>query len=150
MTTIIDDTIGRLRKIFAVLFIIAAALFVGDVIAHKTIISIEPPLFSLKTWGYFLFVISLITGVGVPILLRANFQKNAARTKLATIEGYNKLQQLLLVSVFISCISADAAYFFPVHIFYLYGAFFSCLYGIYSVIPYRKKIAAEMKFYNLI
>lgn len=150
MNSILEDILSGLRKLFAIYFVIAALFFIVDVVFHYTVVSVEPPLFSLKTWGYFLFIISIFAGVGIPILLRSNFQKNAAKTRIATMEGYHRLQRQLMLSVFISCISADIAYLFPVQLLYLYGAFFSCLYGIYSVIPYRKKIAAELKFYKLV
>lgn len=149
MSEIIDDIVGGLKKTFTVTVVIAAAFFVLDVVVHKTIVSVEAPLVSLKTWGYFLFIISIFTGVGMPIFLRSSYHRKSAENKIATIEGFRQLQHRLLISVFISCISADIAYLFPVQILYLYGAFFSCIYGIYSVIPYRKKIAAELKFYKL-
>ncbi|MDC7226833.1 MAG: hypothetical protein PQJ61_08705 [Spirochaetales bacterium] len=150
MSSILDQTIGILKKRFVLYIAVAAFLFLGDVVFHYTAVAIKPPLFSTKTWGYFMFVIALFSGVGVPIFLRSSFQRNAAKTGIAKLDGYQRLQSLLMFSVFISCIASDIAYFFPVQTFYLYGAFFSCLYGIYSVIPYRKKIAAEMKFYKLI
>ena len=149
MSSKIDEVVGKLRKTFIIYVVIAALLFIGDVVFHYLAEPIESPLFSLKTWGYFMFIISLFCGVGIPILLRANFQKISAKNGIAEIEGYLGLQMKLLLSVFISCISAVIAYFFPVQLLYLYGAFFSCLYGIYSVIPYKKKIAAEMRFYKL-
>ena len=150
MNSILDSTLSGLKKRFAVYFSISAVLFIFDVIVHYLFSSVTPPVFGLRTWGYFMFVISLIGGVGAPILLRLNFQKNASKVKMTTIEGYNRLQNMLLLSVFISSISAVIAYLFPVQLLYLYGSFFSCLYGIYSVIPYKKKIAAELRFYKLI
>ncbi len=150
MNSILDETVSRLKKTFAAYIIIAAVLFVLDIIIHKIFPPVEPPVLNLRTWGYFMFVISLFGGIGAPILLRLNFQKNAAKTKIATLDGYIRLQKMLFLSIFISCVSAVIAYLFPVQIFYLYGAFFSTLYGIYSVIPYKKKIGAEMRFYKLI
>ena len=150
MSSILEDTLARLKKRFSVYIAVPAVIFVFDIIIHHFNIYVSPPLGSLKTWGYFLFVISLTGGIAAPILLRLNFQRNAAKTKIATVEGYNRLQNMLMLSVLISGISADIAYIFPVQIFYLYGAFFSCLYGIYSVIPFRKKIAAELRFYKLV
>ncbi|MDC7125798.1 MAG: hypothetical protein PQJ46_09530, partial [Spirochaetales bacterium] len=120
MSDILTSTLKKLKKLFIVYLAIAVLLFAFDIVFHKFCAPVTPLFFSLKLWGYFLFVISLITGVAVPILLRTNFHKHASITGIATLEGYLRLQKLLLFSAFISTLAADIAYFFPVNSVYLY------------------------------
>ena len=150
MAEILDLVIRRIKKTFMVFIIPVLILFAGVALLHQRIKTVTPSLINLKLTGVLVFIISFLCGVGVPILLRIAFQKKAAGIKKAVVDDYEDLQRKLIISVFISCLSAVAGYVFPVSTLYLYGAFFSCLYGVYSVLPYRRKIAGEMKFYHLI
>jgi len=149
-----EDNVGNLLKkiriIFRIMIGIAIVFFIMNIFIHYLLkISVVPPFGSLFSWGLGLFIVSVITGVALPILMRTFFHSRAYRKKNAHFADYIVLQKRIMIVSLLSAIPANCAYLFLVPKLYLYGSVIAGLYGIYSSIPSEKKIAGELKYYGL-
>jgi hypothetical protein len=140
------------RKLF---WIFGAAItpvvlfFVADVVIHQMRIQVSLPFGTPRLWGIAVLILSVLCGVALPILLRAGFQTRASRKRSVGIEEYTSLQVLLTVLSMVAALLACVAYLFLFPKLYLYGSVLAGLYGIYSSIPSRRKIASELRYYGL-
>jgi hypothetical protein len=140
------------RKLWTI-FIIQCGLifliFLSIFFLHQSKISVNPPWFTLRVWGIIILVLSVSFGVAVPVLIRTYFHSKAVKSKNADFDNFSKLHcRLILVSLsgsFFACF----AYLFIVPEFHLGASVLAGLYGIYSAIPVRKKLKAELNYYGL-
>lgn len=128
----------------------ASIFFIITILIHYYLkISVSPPFGSLFFWGLSLFLLSVITGIALPILMRTLFHSRAFKEKNAHFTDYTILQQRIMIISLASTLPANCAYLFLIPNLYLYGSVIAALYGIYSSIPSGKKIAGELKYYGL-
>jgi hypothetical protein len=138
----------RLTKSFWIMLSPVIVLFVLSFLAHLGPISVVPP-HSLRAWGIVLLVLSVTLCVALPILLRSLFHERAVRRKTVEYWRYERFQVRQLAIVVSGAAFAGLAYLFIVPKLHLYGSVLAALYGIYSVVPARKKFAGEMKYYQI-
>ena len=124
-------------------------LFGLDVLLHQLQVEVAPPVGSLRLWGIVLLILSVGCGIALPILMRTLFQSRAAKKKSVSFEEYQRFILALTLVALSAALLADIAYLFVVPKLYLYGSVLAGLYGIYSAIPSRRKISAELKYYGL-
>ncbi len=141
--------IRRLYWIFGVAITPVVLFFVADVVIHQTGIQVTLPFGTPRLWGIAVLILSVLCGAALPILMRAGFQTRAAGTQSVGIEEYMSLQMRLIVLSMIAALLACVAYLFLLPKLYLYGSVLAGLYGIYSAIPTRRKINAELRYYGL-
>jgi len=140
----------KMQIIFWIMTGIALVFFIINLIIHYQLkLSVKPPFGSLMVWGLFLFIISVVAGIALPILLRTLFHSRAHKEKKAQFPGYAVLQERIMVISLLSAIPANIAYLYLVPKLYLYGSVIAALYGIYSSLPSKKKITGELKYYGL-
>ncbi|MBN2531828.1 MAG: hypothetical protein JXB88_02990 [Spirochaetales bacterium] len=150
MEEIILKLLKKLRIIFWIITGGAIVFFSITIITHYLAkITVSPPFGSLMIWGLFLFIMSVITGVAIPILLRTFFHSRVYKKKSASFQDYAHLQQYNMIISLLSTLPANLAYLFLVPKLYLYGSVIAALYGIYSSLPSVKKIAGELKYYAI-
>jgi hypothetical protein len=142
--------IGRsLNRLFWVLTVLAIAFLGLGYLLHKSNITIQAPFGSLRAWGIFLLVLSVILGVALPILLRTLFNKRAVEEKHVELVLFLAHQKRLVVVSVSAAYAACIAYLFLVPNLYLYGSVLAGLYGIYSAIPSERKLKGELRYYGL-
>ena len=144
-----DILIKRLRKIFWILASVAAALFGVDFLLFMLKISIVFPGIPIGVLGLVLLMLSVFFGVAFPILIRTLFQTRAAKRKQVGFREMESFQVKLVVIPFIAAYAADMACLFIVPDVHLYGSVLCALYGIYSALPVRRKILADLNYYGL-
>jgi uncharacterized membrane protein YesL len=149
-----EERVQKLLKKMQILFWImtgaAFIFFLINILIHYQLkLSVSPPFGSLKIWGLCLFIISVITGIALPVLLRTFFHSRAHKKKSARFPDFVILQQRIIIISLLSTLPANIAYLYLVPKLYLYGSVIAALYGIYSSLPSRKKITGELKYYGL-
>lgn len=144
----VDKLTKKLIKVFVLLLLPALALFVLAYIGHRTGLRVAAPG-NLKVWGIVLLLLSVILSVALPILLRAVFHDRSARRKLVEYWQYERFQVRQMAVTLAGAVFAGLAYLLLVPRFHLYGSVLAALYGVYSVLPARRKLAGEMKYYKI-
>jgi predicted secreted protein len=112
-------------------------------------ITIQVPFGSLRVWGIFLLVVSVLLGVAIPVLFRTMFNKRAVDAKYVAPAAFVGHQKRLVVISISAAYVAGLAYLLVVPNLYLYGSVLAGLYGIYSAIPSERKLEGELRFYGL-
>jgi len=141
--------IKKLYWIFAGTITPVVLFFAADVVMHQMGIRVMLPFGSPRLWGITVLILSVLCGAALPILMRSAFQTRAAGARSVGIEEYASLQVRLIVISMIAALPACVAYLFVLPKLYLYGSVLAGLYGIYSSIPSRRKINAELRYYGL-
>jgi len=142
--------IGRsLNRLFWVLTVVAVAFLGVGFLLHKMTITIQAPFGSLRAWGIFLLVLSVILGVALPILIRTMFNKRAVDAKRVSLAAFVAHQKRVVVVSVSAAYTAGIAYLLMLPNLYLYGSVLAGLYGIYSAIPSERKLKGELRFYGL-
>ncbi len=144
-----DRLIRKLSWIFGAAITPVVLFFAADVVIHQMRIQVSLPFGTPRLWGIAVLILSVLCGAALPILMRAGFQTWAAGTRSVGIEEYANLQARLIVLSMIAALLACVAYLFLLPKLYLYGSVLAGLYGIYSAIPTRRKINAELRYYGL-
>lgn len=139
----------KMTRAFSILCGAAALFFIIIFFLHRQEIAVTPPFWSPWTWGVVLMVLSVAFGVALPILIRTLFHSRAVRNKRVEFWRYEKLQINLIIISVLGAFFACFAYLFLVAKFHLGASVLAGLYGIYSAIPVRRKLAADMKYYGL-
>ena len=139
----------KMRLVFCILCGAETLFFIFIFFLHRQEISVTPPFLSLWTWGFVLLVLSVTFGVALPILMRTLFHSQAARDKKVEFWRYEMLQLSLIIISLLGAFFACFAYLFLVPEFHLGASVLAGLYGIYSAIPNRRKITAELNYYGL-
>ena len=139
----------KMRLAFSILCGVETLFFIFIFFLHRQEISVTPPFWSPWTWGVVLMVLSVIFGVALPILMRTLFHSQAARDKKVEFWRYERLQLNLIIISLMGAFFACFAYLFLVPEFHLGASVLAGLYGIYSAIPTRRKITAELNYYGL-
>ena len=139
---------GKLVRVFWMMIGPALIFLASDVFLHRTGVRITPPG-NLRYWGLTLLILSVTSGIALPILMRTLFHSRAVKTKKVEHGQYRRFQEHLIMLGLSACYFACLAYLFLVSKLYLYGSVFAGLYGVYSSIPSRAKLAGEMRYYGL-
>ena len=138
----------RLWKIFWVSSVLPLLIFTGVVIVHQLGLEIA---FSgnIRIWGILLLVFSVTFGVAIPVFFRTSFHGKYIKQSGTDISNYLIYQRKVNIVCSISIVFASIAYLLVVSPLYMYGSILAALYGVYSVIPFKEKIEAELKMYKL-
>ena len=139
----------RLIIVFAALTVPVVVFFLIVVYVHRQEMAVAPPLFPIWSWGVVLMVLSVMCGIALPILMRTIFHAGALRDKKVDLHQYQKLQTGMIVVSLAGAYTACLAYLFLVPTLHLYASVLAGLYGIYSAIPVRRKLSADLKYYGL-
>ena len=139
----------KMTRVFTILCGAAALFFIIIFFLHRQEVAVTPPFRSGWIWGVVLMVLSVTFGVAIPIFMRTLFHSQAARNKRVEFWCYEKLQLNLIIISVLGAYFACFAYLFLVAKFHLGTSVLAGLYGIYSAIPVRRKIVADMKYYGL-
>ena len=144
-----DILVKRLTRIFSILASVAVVLFGVDFLLYVLKVPIVLPGIPIGVLGLVFLMISVFFGVALPILMRTLFQTRAAKRKRVGLGEMESFQVKLVVIPLIAAYSADLACLFIVPNIHLYGSVLCALYGIYSAIPVRRKILADLNYYGL-
>ncbi len=126
-----------------------AAVLTAVYILHKYGITVQVPPGSPRLWGILFLLLTALCCIATPILIRTGFHDRAVKNKNVTRAQFEKYQKGIILTTFAGAFIADLAYLFLAGQFYVYGCILAAIYGVYGAIPTRKKITAEMRFYNL-
>ena len=140
---------GKLTWVFWIALIPALLFFAVDILLHYLGVKPAIPFGSPRLWGIPLFILAVSCGVALPILMRARFQTHVARRKTVALSEYEAVQVRLILVSLTAALFADVAYLFLLPKLYLYGSILAGLYGIYGVIPSKRRILADLKYYGL-
>ena len=145
----VSALLKKMTRVFSILCGPAALFFIIIFFLHRQEIAVTPPFWSRWTWGVVLLVLSVTFGIALPILMRTLFHSRTVRDKKVEFWRYEKLQVNLIIISVLGAFFACFAYLFLVAKFHLGASVLAGLYGIYSAIPVRRKVAADMKYYGL-
>ena len=140
----------KLNRLFWVLTVLAVAFLGLGYLLHRMNIEIPTPFGSLRAWGIFLLLLSVILGVALLVLLRTLFNKRAVEEKHVELVLFLAHQKRLVVVSVSAAYAACIAYLLMVPNLYLYGSVLAGLYGIYSAITSERKLKGELRFYGLV
>jgi hypothetical protein len=138
-----------MTRLFGALVGIAVVFFAVVYYIYYQKITVTPPIFSIWVWGVILLVVTVFFSVALPILMRTLFHSQAVKNKKVEFDQYKRLQVNLIIVHLLGAYTACLACLFLVPRFHLYASVIVGLYGIYAAIPNRKKISADLKYYNL-
>lgn len=147
-TAVVDRLAKKLTRTFVLLLLPALTLFVLAFVGHRSGLRVALPG-SLRVWGIVLLLLTVILSVALPILLRALFHDRAARRRQVEYYEYERFQVRQMAVTLAGAVFAGLAYLLVVPNFHLYGSVLMALYGIYSVLPARRKLAGEMNYYKI-
>ena len=102
----------------------------------------------LKTVGTSLFILTMIFTVALPILIRVRFHQHALAFLSINPSDYGAFQKKLMISVGIGTALAGLSYILVIPDLYLYASVLAALYGIYSILPSRRKVMGELRAYG--
>lgn len=139
----------QLERRFCLYFFPVLLLFLLLSYLHRQGLSPVPPFGSLRIWGLLLFLSTVLLSVAAPIILRAFFQSFVAREGGAALITFYRLQLRMSLLSLLGSYTALLAYLFLVPPFYLYASVLMALYGIYAVLPSRKKLQRELHIYGV-
>ena len=144
----VDQLIKKLIRYFIIMILPAVMLFAFSYFTHQRNIEITAPG-SIQAWGVLLLILTVSLSVALPILMRTIFHDRSARRGEVDFRGYERFQIRQMAVAVSGTVFAALAYLFLVPKFHLYTTVLAGLYGIYSVLPSRKKISGEMKYYKI-
>jgi len=138
----------KLIRYFVLMILPVIILFTLSYFAHQQNIRITPPG-NLQAWGVLLLILAVSLSMALPILMRTIFHDRSARRGGVDFWSYERFQLRQMAVAISGAVFAGLAYLFLVPKFHLYATVLAGLYGIYSVLPSRKKISGEMKYYKI-
>ena len=144
----VDQLIRKLIRYFVLMILPAVMLLALSYFVHQRDVEIMLPG-SIQLWGVLFLVLAVSLGVALPILMRTLFHDRSARRGGVDFRRYERFQILQMAVAVSGTLFAALAYLFLVPKFHLYASVLAGLYGIYSVIPSKNKIAGEMKYYKI-
>jgi hypothetical protein len=147
-TEAVDRLARKLIRTFVLLLLPALALFVLAYATQHSGLRVASPG-NPRAWGIVLLLLTVILSVALPILLRTVFHDRAARRGRVEYRHYERFQVRQMAVTLAGAVFAGLAYLLLVPRFHLYASVLMALYGIYSVLPARRKLAGEMKYYKI-
>lgn len=144
----VDQLIKKLIRYFVLMILPAVVLFTLSYFAHQCNIEITAPG-SIQAWGILFLILAVSLSVALPIMMRTIFHDRSARRSRVDFRRYERFQLRQMAVAISGTVFAGLAYLFLVPKFHLYATVLAGLYGIYSVLPSRKKISGEMKYYKI-
>lgn len=143
----------NLNKKLNIMFLLCAGFsisnYVSVFILHKLAIPQSPHGETLRMFGLIFFVLSVATGIALPIIFRTQLHGKLMRNKKIELKEYISYNRALFILAASSSVFSSVNYFLAVPDLYLYGSVLATLWGIYGVIPAKKRIISETKYYRV-
>jgi hypothetical protein len=147
-TQAVDKLMKKMIRVFVLLLLPALILFVLAFVSHQSGMRVTVPG-GLRIWGIVLLVLTVFLSVALPILMRTLFHDRAAKSQHVEYLQYERFQVRQMAVTLAGAVFAGLAYLLVVPNFHLYASVLMALYGVYSVLPSRRKLAGEMKYYKI-
>ncbi len=144
-----QNLIKKLNLMFLICAVLSLLEYISIFVFHKLGFTPNVTGDDLRNMGLIFFILSVTSGIALPIIFRTLLHGKLIANKRIKLSEYLRYNIYLFILAYISVVFSSVNYFLAAPPLYLYGSVLAALWGIYGVMPGKKRISTETKYYRV-